>query len=136
MARAVVHIASAVLLGGFFFSQGQFLAAYALALGAIFPDIDDILPNFHRSWITHTAFVPSAIFYLGYLFPGMKALYTFLPFFTLGIVVHVILDFVDYKEFKGMRLPTMPVVFTSLPPWVTMAAMLLPQIPFLLYGVV
>lgn len=135
VARQSIHIASAIALGGFFLLQGNPLAAYALALGAMFPDVDDLFPKFHRSWITHTAFVPSLIFYLSYLFPGLNALATFLPYFTLGIVIHLILDFVNYEEFKGVRLPTAPIVFRELPPWVSMAAMLIPQIPFLLYGI-
>ena len=136
MAKQWVHILSGILLGGIFLVRGDAFAAYALALGTIFPDIDDLFPNWHRSWITHTAFVPSMLFYTGYLFPHSGFLAGFLPFFTAGIVVHLILDFVDYKEFKGVRLPTAPVMFRELPPWVTMVAMLVPQIPFILYGAV
>lgn len=137
MAEEKIHILSAIILGAITWPVFGIGAAYAIAFGAMFPDIDVLWKGWHRSWVTHTAFAPSIISYSIMLFPSLGPLAPIIPFFAFGIVAHVILDFVDYNEFKGSKLPINPVLSSGKwPDTTTLVLMLISQIPFLLYGLV
>lgn len=135
MAEEKVHIVTGIILAAITLPFGAG-PAYAVFFGALFPDIDVLFKGWHRSWITHTAFVPALLSYSTAFFPSLDWLSALLPFFAFGIVVHVILDFWDYEKFKGTRIPFNPKLSDKWPEWPTLITVLIPQIPFLFYGMI
>ncbi|MCD6522961.1 MAG: hypothetical protein J7K68_04380 [Candidatus Diapherotrites archaeon] len=138
MADEEWHILSGVIFGIVCWVFWSPLAAYAVALGNIFPDIDEIISKWHRSWLTHTPLVSSLLSYVAMIMPStIPFLAVFIPFFTLGVVAHLVLDIIPSKRIKDAdeALPLYPfVIGEKAPKWLALAIVTLPQIPFLLYG--
>lgn len=112
-------------------------AAYWVFVGSLFPDVDTVFgTRLHRSWITHTAFVPAVMAFLAgwkpVLFSGFDAV---IPFFTLGIAIHLLIDFLGPEvKHEGERMPLRPILFNG-PKWLTAAASVAPQVPFILHNI-
>lgn len=138
MADEEWHILAGVLFGIVCMVFWSPLAAYAVALGNIFPDIDELISKWHRSWLTHTPLVSSILSYSAMVIPSSRGvLAVFIPFFTLGVVAHLVLDIIPSKRIKNAEeaLPLYPfVIGKKAPKWLALAIVTLPQIPFLLYG--
>ena len=134
MVKQEWHIVSALLLGAAAWPLYGFEAAYALAFGALFPDIDNTWKSWHRSWLTHTALVPALLAYSTVFYPALKPLAPLIPFFTFGIIAHLLLDIYSYENFKGNPLPLNPMLSNKWPSWSTLALMIFAQLPFLFYG--
>ena len=89
-------------------------------IGAWIPDLDARIEASHRSWIFHT-FLPASVLYGLILGAGLDDSYSFLldavHFFTLGMGVHFLLDYVHPRRMAhdGSEWPIKPSIWSM--PW-------------------
>jgi len=128
--HAAVAIVSGVLVGMYIHP----IAGWAIALGNLAPDLDEFTSKkWGTSWITHTAVFPSFIATLYQLHPAFFSVYNIVPAFTLGMLTHVIMDFIWYESHKREK-DVMSSLFGKIPTALAMMIAVLPHIPFLFFG--
>lgn len=136
MATGNTHVAVALISGVLVAWYIDPLAGWALALGNLAPDLDEFThKQWGSSWITHTAVFPSCIAMVYNLRPGLFALGNVVPPFTLGMLMHIFLDFVYYENHK-MERDVMSSLFGHIPTALAMAIAVLPHLPFLFFGII
>lgn len=92
--------------------------ALPLLCGAFLPDIDLLSERTHRSWACHTFLLPAVAYVVGDrlgLLARVPALTTAIHFVTLGVAVHLALDF-GYprrRTHDGTSWPVRPAVPAS-----------------------
>jgi len=129
-----VHILFGLVSGAAAWLLFSPIAGFAVLFGQLFPDLDDITQKrFQSAWITHTAVGPSLAVLMSKAFPVYSAVLSeFVPWFSLGIVLHITLDFIYYEQtLKKAKRPSS--VFGKLPDALSLAVLFLPHIPFLLW---
>jgi hypothetical protein len=115
------HLASTVPVAFLAVLQGFHPAvAVPLVAGVFLPEIDTVTDRLHRSWAAHTFLLPAVAYVFGArlgVFEALPVLETAIQFCTLGLVLHLLADYVYPKEMshEGAEWPVRPVVFSS--PW-------------------
>ncbi len=134
MASGNTHAAVALMSGAIVAWYVNPLLGWALAIGNLAPDLDEFTSKqWGTSWLTHTAVFPSFLAFLYQIQPSLYLIGNIVPAFTLGMLMHIFLDFVYFENHKKER-DVQSSLFGKMPTALAMGIAVLPHIPFLFFG--